>query len=282
VYYDTGGNGPAVVCLAGLTRNARDFAELSAFLAPEFRVIRLDARGRGQSEYAKEPLAEYTIPIETRDVVDLIAYLDLKRVAFVGTSRGGIISMAIASAYHDLVSAIVLNDVGAHVEGRGLLRILATMGRQTATRSFREIAEKLKEENNRQFPDTTIEEWESHAKCIYDENDGRLIPAYDIRLKSAVAAAIDFGEPGVSLWPLFESIDGVPLLLIHGDLSDILSHDTVKQMKLNHPTMQVMNVPKQGHAPFLNTEESLRSIRRFLQSNCKSKKNENATQKEKS
>ena len=202
------------------------------------------------------------------DVVDLVEHLGLERVAFVGTSRGGIISMAIASAYHDLVSAIVLNDVGAHVEGRGLLRILATMGRQPSAQTFAEAARHLKELNARTFPDVSLEDWERHARCIYDEVDGQPVLAYDTHLKSAVAAAIDFGEPGVSLWPLFESIAEVPVLLLHGQLSDILSNETVEQMKSAHKGLSVLDVAGQGHAPFLDAPETLRFILQFLKASC--------------
>ena len=266
-FRDTGGDKPAVVCLAGLTRNGRDFEEVSEFLSPDFRVIRLDSRGRGQSEYAQDPLAEYMIPIETRDAVELIQHLGLKRVALIGTSRGGIISMAIASAYHSLVSAIVLNDVGAHVEGRGLLRILAILGRQPKASTFAEAAKHLQETNRRQFPEITIDAWEHHARCIYAEVAGRPVLDYDTHLRSAVAAAIDFGEPGVSLWPLFESLAETPLLVIHGELSDVLLHETVEKMRSVHDGMQVLQVPKQGHAPFLDAPETLQSIHQFLKAN---------------
>lgn len=263
-YEDTGGDGPAIVCLAGLTRNSRDFGALARHLSDSFRVIRLDSRGRGKSEHAADPLSEYTVPVEAGDAIALLDHLGLQRVALVGTSRGGILSMAIASGQPGRVSAIVLNDVGAVVEGRGLLRILATLGRQPRAATFAEAAADLAEANRREFPDVAPAEWEDHARCIYDDADGRPVLSYDPHLRAAVAAAIDTGEGRVTLWPLFEALKTLPVLLVHGENSDILLKETVERMRQVHPGLEVLELPNRGHAPFLTEPPALDAIKAFL------------------
>lgn len=182
-YDDSGGEGPPVLCLAGLSRNARDFTDLAAHLAPHFRVLRLDARGRGRSEHAEDPITEYAIPVEAGDALALLDHLGLARVAIVGTSRGGIVGMALGAGAAERVTALVLNDVGAVVEGRGLLRILATLGREPTDASFTDAARRLAEENRAGFPDVPMAQWEHHAHCLYDEVDGRPVLAYDHHLQ---------------------------------------------------------------------------------------------------
>ncbi|MEM6421198.1 MAG: alpha/beta hydrolase, partial [Pseudomonadota bacterium] len=125
-YRVDGEGNPTILCLAGLSRNSRDFDGLAQHLAPRVRVVRLDSRGRGSSDWAEEPMAEYTIPTEAGDVIALIEHLDLGSVVIAGTSRGGILGMALANARPELLRGLILNDIGAMVEGGGLLRILAT------------------------------------------------------------------------------------------------------------------------------------------------------------
>ncbi len=270
-FEDSGGSGPTVLCLAGLTRNSRDFEDVAAFLSPDFRVIRLDSRGRGRSEHAKDPLHEYSIPVEAGDALALLDYLEVEEAAIVGTSRGGILAMALASGNPGRIAAVVLNDVGAVVEGRGLLRILATLGRQPKADSFAELAEELRSANEHEFPHIPLEDWERYAHRLFDSQGGRPVLAYDPHLRTAVAQAIDMGEPSVSLWPLFEALRNIPVLVIHGENSDILSAKTVAEMRLAHDDLKVVELAGRGHAPFLDEIEALRSIKSFLESwaeNC--------------
>ena len=135
-YQDTGGAGPVVLCLAGLTRNARDFAGLAAHLAPRYRVLRLDARGRGLSEWAGDPVAEYTVPVEAGDALALLDHLEVPRAAIIGTSRGGLQGMMIGATAPGRVSCLVLNDIGPVIEPRGLDNIMGYLGIEPEAASF--------------------------------------------------------------------------------------------------------------------------------------------------
>lgn len=263
-YADTGGDRPAVLCLAGLSRNGRDFDELSAHLAPRYRVLRLDSRGRGGSERAVDPFSEYSVAIEAADAIALLDHLRLDRVALIGTSRGGILSMAIAGAQRERVSAVVLNDVGAVIDGRGLLRILATLGRQPTARDFEEAAADLRAMNEAEFPGVSDEAWLRHAHRLYDDVDGRPVLAYDPKLRFAVAGAIEEGGPQIALWPLFESLERIPTLVIRGENSDILSAKTVEAMRATRSDLRTVTLRDRGHAPFLDEPEVLRAIDELL------------------
>jgi len=261
--FDACGAGKPVLCLAGLTRNMRDFDSLAAHLSDRYRVIRLDARGRGGSEHAREPIHEYAVPVESQDAVALLDHLGIPRAAVIGTSRGGILGMAMAAGRPGLVPALVLNDVGAVVEMAGLLRIAAYLGRAPRDPSFEAAAERLSRENRRQFPDVPVARWLVHAHAIYDEEDGRPRLSYDPRLRAAVAA-LDEELPHVSLWPLFESLHEVPILVIRGAHSDILTQETLEAMAEHHPGLEAVEIPGRGHAPFLDEPEAVAAIDRFL------------------
>lgn len=263
-YADSAGAGPAVLCLAGLTRNSRDFSELSAHLADRHRVICLDARGRGMSEHAADPLAEYTVPVEVNDALALLDHLGLERTAIIGTSRGGILGMAMAAGRPGLVSALVLNDVGAVVEGQGLLNILSYLGRAPDAASFAEAAARLSEAHAASFPDVPLSRWERHARALYDDHGGRPVLSYDPQLRTAVAAAMNEAAPTVDLWPLFAALAELPILVIRGENSDILSAETLQAMADGRTGLQTLELAKRGHAPFLDEPEAVAAIDGFL------------------
>ncbi|MEO1329120.1 MAG: alpha/beta hydrolase [Pseudomonadota bacterium] len=263
-YQDSGGDGPAVLCLAGLSRNHRDFEDLEARLAPKRRVIRLDSRGRGFSEHAVDAHAEYNVPTEAGDAIALLDHLGLSRVALIGTSRGGILSMAIAGAQPERVSGVVLNDVGAVIEGGGLLRILATLGRPPKAQSFEAAAADLKSANAAQFPNLPDAEWLRHAHRLYDDVEGRPTLAYDPHLRMAVSGAIEDGGPHVAIWPLFEALKTLPVLVIRGENSDILTAETLDAMREEHSGLKTVTLKDRGHAPFLNEPDATAAIEAFL------------------
>lgn len=263
-YADSGGDGPPVLCLAGLTRNSRDFDELAVHLAPRFRVLRLDSRGRGRSEHAADPFTEYTVPVEAGDVIALLDHLGLSRIALIGTSRGGILGMTLAALDPGRISALVLNDIGAVVEGRGLLRILETLGHPPAASTFAEAAEQLADRNRSHFPDVSLEAWERHARQVHDSDNGRPVLSYDPKLRAVVAAAMDMDQPSVSLWPLFDAVLDLPVLAIRGEHSDILSAETLSVMATLHRGLIALTLPGRGHAPFLNEPLAVQGIGNFL------------------
>ncbi|MEM1382512.1 MAG: alpha/beta hydrolase [Pseudomonadota bacterium] len=267
--YRVEGAGPAVLCLAGLTRNMRDFEPLVGHLAGRHRVIRLDSRGRGASDYAERPLEEYSVPVEAQDAEALIDHLALDRVAIIGTSRGGILGIAMAAARREQVACLILNDVGAVIEGRGLLRILSYLGRPPKGDSFEAAAEALAEVHARDFPGVPLERWVVHARALYRDDAGRPALEYDHHLRAATAAAIDTELPTVTLWPLFEALQTTPVLVIRGANSDILSRDTVAEMAHRHPGLKQIEIADRGHAPFLDEPEAVVAIRDFLREHCR-------------
>ncbi len=264
-YLDTGGPGPPVLCLAGLTRNGRDFDFLAEHLAPRYRVIRLDSRGRGRSDHAEDPLSEYTVPVESGDALALLDHLAIPKVTIIGTSRGGILGMALGSGARERVRALVLNDVGAVIEMRGLLRIMATLGRQPKADTFDAAAAELKQANRHEFPDVPEARWLVHARAIYKDKDGRPRRSYDKHLRSAAAIAIDSDVATINLWPMFEALKGLPILLIRGANSDILLAKTAEEMAAHMPGLRYVEVPGRGHAPFLDEPPAVAAIDRFLE-----------------
>ncbi|GIX12534.1 MAG: hydrolase [Paracoccaceae bacterium] len=260
---DSGGDGPPVLCLAGLTRDGRDFAPLAAHLAGRFRVIRLDSRGRGGSDRATDPAAEYTVEVEARDALWLTERLGLTRIGVVGTSRGGILGMAMAAARPGLVAALVLNDIGAEIAPEGLRRIAGRIGRAPDWPDFAAAARALAAENAAEFPGLPPAAWEAFARRTLAEADGRPVLSYDPALAVTIPPLPDDAPP-VDLWPLFSAIGETPVLVLRGANSDILTAATLARMRAARPDLEAVTIPDRGHAPFLDEPEAVAAIVRFL------------------
>jgi pimeloyl-ACP methyl ester carboxylesterase len=266
-YQDTGGPGPAVLCLAGLTRNARDFAGLAAHLAGGerrgYRVLRLDARGRGLSEWADDPVAEYTVPVEAGDALALLDHLEVPRAAIVGTSRGGILGLIIGATAPGRLSCLVLNDIGAVIEPRGLDNIMGFLGIEPSAESFEALAGALERAMGAEFPDLSSRQWQGFARTIYRDDGGRPRLSYDARLRAAVEAEMPAAP--ADLWALFDALAGLPILTIRGENSDILSAETLAEMARRRPDMAHVTVANRGHAPFLDEPAAVAAIDEFLE-----------------
>lgn len=262
-YQDSDGHGPAVLCLPGLTRNSRDFAGLARHLADRYRVLRLDPRGRGMSEWAADPVTEYTVPVEAGDALALMDHLGLERAAIVGTSRGGLMGMTIAAMHADRVRGLVLNDIGPVIEEAGLAYIMTHLGIAPRAATFEEAALNLEAGLGSAFPDLTPEQWLGFARTIYRDEGGRPALSYDPRLREAVEKGMEQGK--ADLWELFEALAGVPLLTIRGENSDILSAATLGEMARRRRNMAHVTVPRRGHPPFLDEPEAREAIDAFLE-----------------
>jgi pimeloyl-ACP methyl ester carboxylesterase len=238
-----------VVCLPGLTRNADDFTEVATALAEHRRVLALDYRGRGRSDYDPNP-ENYTIPVETNDVIGVTTGLGANPAIFVGTSRGGMIAMTIAAIKPELIAGVVLNDIGPVVETGGILRIKGYVGKLGDPASFREGAKILKHLAADQFPKMSDADWLSAARRGWREEDGKLVATYDPELERSLAA-ISIDKPFPTLWPQFDAMAQVPVMIVRGENSDILSAETVAAMRARRPDIEVIEVPDQGHAPLL-------------------------------
>lgn len=266
-YQDTGGDGPVVLCLAGLTRNARDFAGLAAHLEPRYRVLRLDSRGRGLSDWAEDPLAEYTVAIESRDALALLDLLAVPKAAIVGTSRGGVLGMILGATVPDRLSCLLLNDVGPVIETAGLEAIMGYLGIEPKSETFEAAAAALRRVMGAAFPDLTDQQWLGFARTIYRDDGGRPRMSYDGRLRDAVAAAI--AEAPADLWGIFDSLSELPILAIRGENSDILTKETLAEMRRRRPDLAHVTVKNRGHVPFLDEPEAVAAIDAFLEKHAR-------------
>ncbi len=257
-----------VVCLPGLTRNSRDFHELAMLLSAgeEGRmVVAFDYRGRGRSEYDRD-WRRYDLQVETDDILAGLAVLDLPHAAFIGTSRGGLILHLIAAQRPAILKAVVLNDIGPQIEGEGLAQIRTALKRAPTPASWQDAADSLRVALGGSFPALTASDWQRMARAIYRENErGRIVPDHDPALVNTILS-VDLSRPLPSLWQQFMGFGEIPLLLIRGEHSRLLSADTAARMGELHPRMQLVTVRGQGHPPMLETGELPSRILEFLAS----------------
>jgi pimeloyl-ACP methyl ester carboxylesterase len=253
-----------VLCLAGLTRNGRDFHALAEALAghpvDSRDVFTLDYRGRGLSQFDAN-WRNYSVPVEMLDALDLMTLKGLHDAAIIGTSRGGIVAMIMAAAQPTALGAVVLNDIGPVVEQAGLGRITAYVGRVPIPGTWTEAAKLVKDMNRRSFPDVEDGEWEAVARQWFNERNGRPAPGYDAKLAKNLSV---LDGPMPALWPQFEALKRVPVLVLRGEHSDILTTETVEEMHRRHPALTAVTVKGQGHAPLLRDPPTIEAIRGFL------------------
>jgi pimeloyl-ACP methyl ester carboxylesterase len=266
VYGQDKEGGRNVVCLPGLTRNARDFHELALFLAARpgiGRVVAFDYRGRGRS--AHDPnWQNYNVPTEAADVMAGAAALGIGRACFIGTSRGGLIILALAAMRPGLLESVILNDIGPVIEGDGLAQIRAYLTRTPGFSSFEEAVAFQKSVHGTSFPALGDEDWSRMVEALYRSESGRLLPDYDPNLVKTLTS-IDFSKPLPVLWPQFEGLANIPLMVIRGSHSRLLSQATVEEMAARHPGMVFISAEGQGHAPQLETGDLPARIADFIE-----------------
>ncbi len=256
-----------VLCLPGLTRTADDFDDIARALALDpaapRRVVSIDYRGRGLSDYDKDP-AKYTVPIEMGDVLAIVASLGISRTILLGTSRGGLISMVLAATQPQLLAGVIMNDIGPALEMDGLMKIKGYIAAPPPRKTWEEAARGLKDLFNNVFPSLTDAEWMAWARRAFREKpDGSgLERTYDLRLAQGFAD-LDPTNPLPPAWELFDKLAGIPLMLVHGGLSDLLSPRGVQDMQLRRPDIDLVEVPDQGHAPLLADKPTIDRIKSF-------------------
>ena len=253
---------PPIICIPGLTRNARDFEGVAARLAGQWRVICVELRGRGGSEAAKDPMS-YMPLTYLQDMEALIAALKLERFILFGTSLGGLVTMLLAASGKERIAGALLNDIGPVLEARGLERIRSYVGRSQNWPTWLHAARFLAEGQSDRYPDWEIDDWLVYAKrlCRLNSN-GRIVFDYDMRI--AEPFKLPQGDTGFDLWPAFRALDGIPSLVVHGELSDVLSAESVAQMTEAVPSMESVTVPRVGHAPTLDEPEAQAAIDKLL------------------
>ena len=258
LFYRDQGAGVPLLCLAGLTRSHLDFDFVAPHL-PDVRLIRMDYRGRGQSDFTGA--ASYTIAQEAQDAVALLDHLGIAKAAILGTSRGGLIGMVLAATAHDRLLGLCLNDIGPVIDPVGLARIADYVGRNPAARSLAEVAAAMPR-HNPGFDNVPPQRWRDMAERLFEETAGGLVNRYDPALRAAFLAGANLPPP--DLWPLFDAAAGLPIAVIRGANSDLLSEATLAEMRRRRPDMITASVPGRGHVPFLDEPQALGAIRAFL------------------
>jgi pimeloyl-ACP methyl ester carboxylesterase len=255
-----------VVCLPGLARTTEDFDDLGRALAadPEAprRVYALDYRGRGLSDYDKNP-QNYSLATELGDVLSVLTALGIPPAVFVGTSRGGILTMLLAGARPMAIAGAILNDIGPVIEPAGLVRIKSYIGKLPRPRSFEEGADILRRLFGQQFTRLSDAEWLANARRTFKAGKRGLDPTYDVQLARTLAG-IDFNRPIPPLWAEFDALGRVPLMVLRGANSDLLSEETLTAMRARHLALEAVVVPDQGHAPILGGDELIGRISKFV------------------
>jgi pimeloyl-ACP methyl ester carboxylesterase len=254
---------PPVLCLPGLTRNARDFDALAERLSPRFRVLALDFRGRAASNYDPLP-ARYNPLTYAGDVIELLNQLMIDRAIFIGTSLGGLVAMTIAGLAPHRIAAAILNDIGPELNQAGLDRIKSYVGKAIRFADWDEAARTIAA-NNANVPDSyTQDDWVRMARRTCREEDGAIVFDYDF----AIAQPFNTGDaaPRFDMWPLFRALAQHPVLVVRGEKSDLLSADAAETMRLAAPTVRIAVVPGVGHAPELDEPEAVAAIDAFLDS----------------
>jgi len=257
-----------VVCLPGLARTVADFETLASALASGAKgprsVLALDLRGRGRSDYDRNP-KNYNVQVELADVLAVLTALAVDQAVFIGTSRGGILTMLLAVARPTALAGCVLNDVGPVIEAVGLMRIKSYLGKLPQVASLHEAADVLRRLFVAQFPKLSDDDWVAFARRTFKDDGGRIVPDYDVRLGKTLAQ-INPARPIPALWKEFNALARVPLLVIRGGNSDILSRATVAAMQTRHPAMEAVEVADQGHAPLLSDPALVGRIAAFAES----------------
>lgn len=260
LHYTDKGQGLPILCLAGLTRTGADFDYVAPHLAAH-RLITLDYRGRGGSDFDPD-WQNYTLPVECRDVLELLGHLGLDKVAILGTSRGGLNAMGLAATAKDHLLGVALNDVGPVIDPAGLDAIMGYIGRNPAAKTHAEAAMAMPYVLT-DFVNVPASRWMEEVQKHYVEGDDGLQITYDPALRHAVKAARE--GPEVDLWPFFDALAGLPLACIRGANSNLLSVETLTEMQARRPDMITATVPDRGHIPFLDEPQALDALHKWIE-----------------
>lgn len=255
-----------VVCLAGITRNANDFHDLALYLASSKggnrRIVSIDYRGRGQSEYDSD-WRNYTLSVEAEDTIDILTALGLGQVNFIGSSRGGLIIMMLATMRPGIIKSAVLNDIGPVIDATGLVRIWRTYENEILPSSLEEAARLRERLGKVTSPAFSADDWAKEAHRLYKVENGKLALQFDKKLLTSLRS-INLDERLPDMWPDFAALIQIPTLAIRAENTDILSQETFDAMQMLHPKMKTAIAQGQNHAPILSVGGLDNQIADFL------------------
>lgn len=255
-------NAPVLLCLHGLTRNSADFEPLCEALAEHYRLIVPDQRGRGRSANDPNP-ANYTPLQYNQDMYALLASLGIERINVIGTSMGGIMGMLMATEKPGLIASMVLNDIGPGIEIAGVKLIADIVSNPPRYNSWNNAVAAIAQTSGVLFPDYTLHDWQQFARRTCRETTAGIVPDYDPAIGQAFANADEIAAP--DLWSSFAILKRLPMLVIRGAMSNILSAETCQRMSDEHPSLQVVELANRGHAPILDEPPALAAIEAFLE-----------------
>lgn len=251
-----------IICIPGLTRNARDFDGVADRLSPDRRLICVDLRGRGDSQHAKDAMS-YVPAAYLEDMEALLEELGFERLILFGTSLGGLMTMLLCGNHKEKIAGALINDIGPAIDVSGIDRIKSYVGRSQSWPTWLHAARYFSEMLHDVYPKWSLDQWLTFAKRVCKLTAaGRIVFDYDMRI------AEPFKAPGGGIefdpWTAFRNLSGIPLLAVRGELSDLLTADTLAQMHAEMPLMESVTVPNVGHAPTLDEPEVVEAMERLL------------------
>lgn len=257
-----GDDAPLLLCMHGLTRNSADFHDLALHLCEHYRVVVVDQRGRGRSDYDSH-VANYTPLTYVQDMWVLLDLLNAQQVILIGTSMGGLMAMLMTAMQGRRIRAVVLNDIGPELDQRGLDRIKNYVGKSAPVTDWDEAVAQAKKINRVAFPDFSETQWHDFTHGIYHDEKGVPVLSYDPAIAQPMQADDSNAVPP-DLWPVFDALIEIPLLVIRGALSDLLALECVAKMRTRKPDLIAVDIPQRGHAPTLTEPDALTAIEAFL------------------
>lgn len=259
LYFSDEGEGLPVLCLSGLSRNSSDFSYISGKL-DGIRLIKMDYRGRGRSDWA-EDFSSYNIPRESMDALELMDHLGIERFGVIGSSRGGLCAMTMGVLAKQRILGVVFNDIGPDIDPRGLAAIDVYLGRPPVWKSLAEAVVK-REKAMVGFDNVPEARWREEVEKLYRQTENGLALTYDPKLREAFLEASQQDVP--SLWPFYTTFADVPVAVIRGEHSNILSQETFERMAEEMPSAIMASVKDRGHIPFLDEPESLAALTKWV------------------
>lgn len=253
---------PTVLCMPGLTRNSKDFAGVASHMAKSCRVICVEQRGRGNSEWDPDP-SRYRPDVYVADMKALLEHLGSEQVIAFGVSLGGLMTMMMGAMMPGTLIGAIINDIGPEVDPTGIARIKSYVGKGTPPTTWDEAVAAVKNSNTGVYPKFSEDDWRTFTEKLYKDEDGKPVLQYDPALSQNFNEEESQSSP--DLWPIFGMLKDIPMVVLRGELSDILSNDTLLRMAMEHPDLDPVTVPDKGHVPLMTEPECLSAIDALLE-----------------